>query len=301
VLLHVLRFCPVATKGVSGILVAMSDTYPPSQEDLPLSNADSKTVDWGVWIPFQIWTMEIGPTPKMLWATIRSLSKPNKPCFASNEWLAERMQVGERQIRRMLADLRELGLIHEVGFDGRRRLLMAVCPAEVMSGQTGKKGPGGEDENVRVARTKMSGIKNPSYIQENKAENKAEIKAQVPPIPPEGGLSVSGSDLSSPTGKPDSGSIEEIYQAYPLKVGKPAALKAIQKALKKYPFETLLEKTKQFAAVRNGDLAFCPHPSTWFNQERFNDSPDTWKRSQGAPKQFSEMSAHEKRKAVMLK
>ena len=67
-----------------------------------------------------------------------------------------------------------------------------------------------------------------------------------------------------------------IYAAYPLKVGKPAALRSIAKALTDVPFEQLLAKTQAFAAARNGDTAFCPHPATWFNQQRYNDDPATW-------------------------
>lgn len=68
-----------------------------------------------------------------------------------------------------------------------------------------------------------------------------------------------------------------IYEAYPVKVGKPVALKAIRRAMLKLPAPQLLERTRLFAAARNGDLSFCPNPSTWFNQERFNDDPKTWK------------------------
>lgn len=70
---------------------------------------------------------------------------------------------------------------------------------------------------------------------------------------------------------------EEIYCAFPRRVGKPIALKAIRNALSKTSFDDLLSKTKAFAAARNGDLDFCPMPATWFNQERYNDDPSTWK------------------------
>lgn len=70
---------------------------------------------------------------------------------------------------------------------------------------------------------------------------------------------------------------EQIYQAYPKKVAKPVALRAIRKALVKYRFEFLLEKTKAFAAVRGDNLEYVPYPATWFNQERFNDDPATWR------------------------
>lgn len=81
--------------------------------------------------------------------------------------------------------------------------------------------------------------------------------------------------------KKDSASPEvvNIYEAYPRKVGRPAALRAITKALKTTPAETLLNHTKMFASTVNGsDPQFIPHPRTWFNQERYNDDPSTWKR-----------------------
>ncbi|MEO5802569.1 MAG: hypothetical protein ABIR24_03500 [Verrucomicrobiota bacterium] len=71
--------------------------------------------------------------------------------------------------------------------------------------------------------------------------------------------------------------LEDIWEAYPLKKSKPDGLKAIGRALEKKSFDELLALTKQFATARNGDTAFCPNPSTWFNQERYNDDPETWK------------------------
>lgn len=77
---------------------------------------------------------------------------------------------------------------------------------------------------------------------------------------------------------------EKIYCAYPRKVGKPKALLAITKALKTIKPSDLLKKTEAFAAMQNGaDPQFIPHPATWFNQERFNDDPSTWKRSDSKP------------------
>ena len=68
-----------------------------------------------------------------------------------------------------------------------------------------------------------------------------------------------------------------IYQAYPKKVARPMALKAIQKAIKKHGLAFVLEKTRQYATARaNCDPAFTPHPATWFNQERYMDDPKTW-------------------------
>lgn len=70
---------------------------------------------------------------------------------------------------------------------------------------------------------------------------------------------------------------EKIYQAYPRKIGKPKALQAITRILKSNDFLTVLESTERYAKDRIGqDPTFTPHPATWFNQERFNDDPETW-------------------------
>lgn len=76
---------------------------------------------------------------------------------------------------------------------------------------------------------------------------------------------------------------EQIYQAYPRKVAKPVALQKIRKALKTMEFSELLARTMAFARSQKGaDMKFCPHPSTWFNQERYRDDPATWGSRPGA-------------------
>jgi hypothetical protein len=71
---------------------------------------------------------------------------------------------------------------------------------------------------------------------------------------------------------------EEIYQAYPRHTAKDVALKSIEKSLKKKPFEELMPIVQAYAAqtakrISDGKLEkeFIPHPSTWFNQGRYND------------------------------
>lgn len=71
---------------------------------------------------------------------------------------------------------------------------------------------------------------------------------------------------------------ETIYQAYPRKVAKPAALKAIRLALKAIDAASLLALTEAYAEARRGaDPQFTPHPATWFNSQRWADDPETWK------------------------
>ena len=73
---------------------------------------------------------------------------------------------------------------------------------------------------------------------------------------------------------------ESIYNTYPRKVGKPNALKKIKKALASVGFDKLERLTREYSDLWHDadkkQLAFCPHPATWFHQERYNDPPEQW-------------------------
>ncbi len=74
--------------------------------------------------------------------------------------------------------------------------------------------------------------------------------------------------------------IELIYEAYPRKVGKLAALKAIRKAIKNADPNFLLERTKVFSSKTESwpkqERRFIPLPTTWFNQGRYYDDEQEW-------------------------
>lgn len=84
---------------------------------------------------------------------------------------------------------------------------------------------------------------------------------------------------------------EAIYQAYPRKIGKQAALKAIRAAIKQVdrsgPLDGhdsagsyLLERVQTYAAAvaqwPARDQEFVPHPATWFNRGSYLDDPREW-------------------------
>jgi len=72
----------------------------------------------------------------------------------------------------------------------------------------------------------------------------------------------------------------QIYNEYPRKVGKLAALKAIEKAMATSVFAELLNATTAYRNATNcwstEKQSFIPHPTTWFNQGRYLDDPKTW-------------------------
>lgn len=81
--------------------------------------------------------------------------------------------------------------------------------------------------------------------------------------------------------------ILEIYEAYPLKVARSVAIKAIGKAAKKHDPNFILERTKLFGEMMSKlpkeQMDFVCNPATWFNQERYNDDPSTWVRVKAKP------------------
>ncbi len=81
----------------------------------------------GVWIPREIYlNHDMSMMEKVLLTEIDSLDKGNG-CFASNEYLAEFLNVSDSRISHMLTDLRKKKLLVDVSFDGRRRYL-ALTP-----------------------------------------------------------------------------------------------------------------------------------------------------------------------------
>jgi hypothetical protein len=79
------------------------------------------------------------------------------------------------------------------------------------------------------------------------------------------------------------------HKAYPRKVGRGAALKAIAKALatehaagRENPESWMLAAVREFSDAPAGQPPakgkddFRPNPATWFNQERYHDDRATW-------------------------
>lgn len=84
-------------------------------------------------------------------------------------------------------------------------------------------------------------------------------------------------DPTPPDGQDTEGKVDALYAAYPRKVGRAAAYKAIRKALRSAPFEELLTAVQEFARSPAGKAGtFTPHPASWFNAERWNDDRAEW-------------------------
>ena len=77
----------------------------------------------GVWLPREIWLDDrLTALEKVIFAEIDSLDNGNG-CTASNESLAKLCGCTERKITQAISKLKKLGLIEQVSFDGRERIL----------------------------------------------------------------------------------------------------------------------------------------------------------------------------------
>ena len=70
---------------------------------------------------------------------------------------------------------------------------------------------------------------------------------------------------------------EQWWNHYPRKVAKRKASKVFQTVLKEIGLVELIAITRKFAQSDVGRAGpFCPHPTTWLTQGRWEDEPDAW-------------------------
>jgi len=67
---------------------------------------------------------------------------------------------------------------------------------------------------------------------------------------------------------------ERFWEVYPHKVGKPVALKSLDRIAKqgRTPFAELMAGLERYVSTKPPDRDWC-NPATWLNQERWADEP----------------------------
>lgn len=110
--------------------------------------------------------------------------------------------------------------------------------------------------------------------------------------PPKGGLEyVNETEIENETSAEES--FNRFWSLYPRKVGKRDARGAWKKAVDAIRHEKpcakvdavlLIERAVAlFSASDKAKGEFCPHPSTWLNQGRYDDDPAAWSQRNGTP------------------
>ena len=76
-----------------------------------------------------------------------------------------------------------------------------------------------------------------------------------------------------PTTPDSTNRFDEFWATYPRREGKGAARTAYEKALKKTDAETIIDAAARYGSDPNRSKKFTKHPSTWLNQECWEDEP----------------------------
>ncbi len=130
----------------------------------------------GVWIPKEIFLHpELSAIEILVWTEINSLySEDVGGCYATNEYLADFFQLKDRRLREIIYTLRNCGLIEDVSFDGRRRVIKAIMPQDVKNSaeQTGRKVPPRVAEKCQSTWQETA---SPSYIENTSKNTRREI------------------------------------------------------------------------------------------------------------------------------
>ncbi len=194
--------------------------------------------------------------------------------FSNAETIASACHLKRKTVFTILSELEGRGLIRRTPRPGQTTLLEPVpFGATGENGNPSRLGPRVEANPSPLGYHDLSplGYHDPSPLGHHKG-----TPIKVPQLRSSLLIDDSGSPDEKADGKP-SAMEEQIYQSYPLKVGKVAALKAITKAMKDREPQWLLERVKSYAeAIAWKDRQFIPHPATWFNGGRYEDDPASW-------------------------
>ncbi len=134
----------------------------------------------GIFIPVEILEIEeLTILEQMLISWIDALySEEHGGCFASNIYLAEKLRVKENTIAKAMTHLRKIGILEDVSFDGRHRIIRAKIGDFTEKSQS----KAGLDLNPKQSWIKIQG----SIGQKSSRsliEKKEESKVYKPPTP----------------------------------------------------------------------------------------------------------------------
>ena len=197
-------------------------------------------------------------------------------CNPRESVLASELGIRERQCRRLLAELQRCGLI-VIQRRGLGRSNSYSFPRHAWMDGFRPDVNDRPDRPIPSApeRTTLSG---PLIRESDRRESREEN-----PCSPLSGDSVIASKefLSVQT--------EQIWEAYPKKVGRPTALRAIRQAIHEFGFEHILERTSAYAA-NPPESRYIPAPARFFRDQRFNDDPATWNQTRPNSRQSAQVT-----------
>jgi len=89
----------------------------------------------GIWIPKLIYlNTEVNWYAKILFLEIHSFTENGKECYMSNRYIGSFLNISQRQVSRYITELKSIGWIAEVSFDGRKRFLRSTLEFSFQTG-----------------------------------------------------------------------------------------------------------------------------------------------------------------------
>ena len=231
----------------------------------------------GIWIPIEIWNdKRLTALDRVILAEIDSLDG-EEHCFASNQYLAEFCGCSETHASKAISKLISLGYLSVVSFNGRSRCIKCNFRYQLEHDESTQKSLLNEQGRV-VKLTRQScqidkaGLSNEqgsniyNNILNNNNEKIEEKTTNITTNQPLPTISTNEFDL--------------FWTAYPNKQNKKYAQTCFLRALHRTSLETILEaieKQKQYKEKLANAKQFVPswpHPSSWLNQNRWEDDAD---------------------------
>lgn len=189
--------------------------------------------------------------------------------------LAKKVRADRKSVNRALAQLVEDGFLTMVGTrcedSGANRYRFERPDVEAVwvgASRLKRLGP----DAPRVGTPRPKGVGTPRPI-----DPEVEIQKHPEPEPGVGAL------FDAPTSPPPTAaSFDAFWNVYPRHVGKAAARKAWDRAVKRADVETILAGAGRYAAEVSGrDLQHVAHPTTWLNADRWDDEAGANRGSRG--------------------
>lgn len=190
------------------------------------------------------------PTAKCVLIALAEYSNAEGACFPSQQTIAEKVHLSDRTVRSAIKWLSEHGYIRCLRRQGTSTKYIITCMEE--EDMTAENISYEVDSNNIVDLTKVNRTKS---------------------------ISTSAENISAP--------FEVFWLTYPRRIGKGAARTAFAKAKKTLSESKIIEAAQAYAdfcAEQGTEKRFIPHPSTWLNQERWDDDLESEKEqpAQGA-------------------
>lgn len=197
-------------------------------------------------------------------------------CFPGQKRIADETEMGERTVRRHLAELEQEGWIRreERRVDGYRtsdRIVLKLGREPRPANPTGSDddpvlpanidSPTGQNRPISPANPAGQGTVR-GTARGTVSSRAASLEFDLPPA---------GRTYASARGHDVT--FSAFWAVYPRKVAKAAARKAWDRAIRRAPDHVIIRGAQAYAADPNRELEFTAHPATWLNADRWEDDP----------------------------